>query len=178
MRDYIALPRVRDKRKEYYQQNSEEMAAYNKVWNRANTAKLRATQARWRKAHPESVEKMRASGAVWRKANAENLKKSHRAWRKANPERVRIRDANRRARHNAAPGKITLGIVMALFDLQVGLCFYCDTQLGSLFHIDHYIPLTKGGSNEFNNLVLACVPCNCSKQDLLPDEFLLRLSAR
>lgn len=43
-------------------------------------------------------------------------------------------------------------------------CHYCRTALdGSTATIDHVIPLSRGGSNYANNLVLACVECNVKK---------------
>lgn len=38
---------------------------------------------------------------------------------------------------------------------------------GAEFHIDHVIPTSKGGSDEFDNLALACVSCNLVKSDHL-----------
>lgn len=41
-------------------------------------------------------------------------------------------------------------------------CVYCGTLDGPFQH-DHLLPLSLGGSNEPNNIVLACRPCNLSK---------------
>lgn len=38
---------------------------------------------------------------------------------------------------------------------------------GAEFHIDHVIPTFKGGSDDFDNLALACVLFNLSKSDRL-----------
>ena len=49
-------------------------------------------------------------------------------------------------------------------DYQGGRCFYCldHTRLyGS--HIDHLIPLWRGGTNKRENLVVACAKCNTDK---------------
>lgn len=37
--------------------------------------------------------------------------------------------------------------------------------------VDHVMPLSRGGSNELNNLVLACRSCNCRKGTLTVDEW-------
>jgi 5-methylcytosine-specific restriction endonuclease McrA len=39
--------------------------------------------------------------------------------------------------------------------------------------VDHIIPVAKGGSDDPENLVAACKRCNFSKQDKMPDEFVL-----
>lgn len=53
-----------------------------------------------------------------------------------------------------------------------GPCFYCGKIIGN--HnatVDHYIPLSKGGSCHPENLVWACQPCNQAKGNKLPEEF-------
>lgn len=44
-------------------------------------------------------------------------------------------------------------------------CQYCgaDGRIAEL-HIDHRTPVALGGSNEINNLITACVPCNLGKR--------------
>jgi 5-methylcytosine-specific restriction endonuclease McrA len=55
-----------------------------------------------------------------------------------------------------------------LYSLQAGNCYYCGTTLFEQngrkgYHIDHFVSLTSGGTNELQNLVLACPPCNLEK---------------
>jgi 5-methylcytosine-specific restriction endonuclease McrA len=40
-------------------------------------------------------------------------------------------------------------------------CVYCGSE--ERLHVDHRIPVSRGGSNGFDNLVTACAPCNQSK---------------
>lgn len=48
-------------------------------------------------------------------------------------------------------------------------CYYCSKTLpDGPEHIDHYIPLAKGGTHEPVNLRPSCAPCNLSKSDKLP----------
>lgn len=48
-------------------------------------------------------------------------------------------------------------------------CTYCGKP-GT--HIDHVVPLAKGGMHSWDNIVLACKTCNLSKRDLDKDEWL------
>lgn len=45
-------------------------------------------------------------------------------------------------------------------------CYYCGCRLTlDDSTLDHAIPLSKGGTNEWSNLVLACYECNQDKGD-------------
>jgi 5-methylcytosine-specific restriction endonuclease McrA len=47
-------------------------------------------------------------------------------------------------------------------------CYYCGKVITlKTVTRDHFIPLTKGGTNEISNIVPACVSCNCSKGNKL-----------
>ncbi|MDF3904676.1 HNH endonuclease [Paracoccus sp. AS002] len=52
-----------------------------------------------------------------------------------------------------------------------GCCSYCGTIDGP-FEIDHIHPWSRGGSNERDNLTLACRQCNRSKKDKTVEEWL------
>lgn len=41
------------------------------------------------------------------------------------------------------------------------ICQYCSCD--KRLHVDHKVPLARGGSNAFDNLVTSCGPCNQSK---------------
>lgn len=42
--------------------------------------------------------------------------------------------------------------------------------------IDHVVPLSMGGLDDVNNLACTCQPCNLFKGNILPDNFLERIS--
>ncbi len=48
-------------------------------------------------------------------------------------------------------------------------CYYCDTLLTMQNRsLDHFVPRSKGGSNDFANLVTACQYCNNLKGSEIP----------
>ena len=60
-----------------------------------------------------------------------------------------------------------------IFDRDGRICCYCQTTSGK-FHIDHIVPVAKGGGDEPSNLVVACQGCNLAKSDMALEEFLRR----
>lgn len=52
-------------------------------------------------------------------------------------------------------------------------CRYCGTTSGP-FHMDHVKPLSRGGDNDHENIVVACRDCNLSKSDKPLEDWRLR----
>jgi 5-methylcytosine-specific restriction endonuclease McrA len=88
----------------------------------------------------------------------------------------RVKSHNRRAREARADGRHTLEDVKLQFISQKGLCWWCSTKLDpGDYHIDHRIPLDRGGTNWPNNICVTCPKCNLSKGKKLPHEWNGRL---
>lgn len=57
-----------------------------------------------------------------------------------------------------------------------GRCQYCGEGLTLReATLDHILPRSRGGKNTWENLVIACRPCNQSKADRTPEEAHMRL---
>lgn len=50
-------------------------------------------------------------------------------------------------------------------------CPYCGIQLDDRAHLDHIIPVQRGGPSAPWNMIYVCVPCNRAKRDLPLMEF-------
>lgn len=50
------------------------------------------------------------------------------------------------------------------------VCSYCGVTEAQ-WCVDHIIPLSRGGTNDPDNLVACCFPCNSSKSDKLLEEW-------
>jgi 5-methylcytosine-specific restriction endonuclease McrA len=141
-------------------------------YGRRHYALHREEIAARRKADPRSSEADRKYYATHREQSlARNA-----AYRQSHPEVVSARDARRRALERNAPGTHSAADVARIRSEQGNRCFWCGEPLGRRWHLDHYIPLSKGGSNWPENLDVACARCNLSKHDLMPGEFLERLA--
>ena len=52
-------------------------------------------------------------------------------------------------------------------------CYYCESELDFNIkfevHLDHYIPIAKGGPHSIENVVFSCKTCNLKKRDFVPE---------
>ena len=65
--------------------------------------------------------------------------------------------------------------VRAIYDSQEGRCWWCQKLVGDNYHLDHRIPLARGGRDILANLVVSCPECNKDKRAKMPWEFAGRL---
>ncbi len=56
-------------------------------------------------------------------------------------------------------------------------CVYCGRRQKALT-IDHVMPLSRGGKNDFDNCVACCRPCNNKKGDRTPHEAHMPMQRR
>jgi 5-methylcytosine-specific restriction endonuclease McrA len=112
---------------------------------------------------PEVREKRLAYTREWRKSHPEDVRESRRKWCKGHPGYSHVRKARVRE------GDLTQEEwehVVSLFDSR---CAYCGEKLQKP-HIDHVIPLSRGGLHTMSNVVPACVSCNSRKHAQTPEE--------
>lgn len=57
-------------------------------------------------------------------------------------------------------------------DLTDGRCVYCESELGDEWHVDHMVPHSQGGPDNFTNYVPACKSCNTTKHARHVVEFI------
>jgi 5-methylcytosine-specific restriction endonuclease McrA len=150
-------------------------AAYH-AQNRERANKVnRAAELRRRAADPATFKEKRNS---WRQQNRERINREHRQWRNENADKVRpqrvAHQAKRRAKAQMTGGSFTRHDTAKLLSAQKRRCWWCSEKL-TAYHVDHRIPLSKGGSNDVSNLVISCPSCNLKKSAKLPWEFTSRL---
>lgn len=114
-----------------------------------------------------------------RRKNPEKHRAAALAYQRANPDSVRAKNHARRARKLKAGGSHTSGDVAHQLQSQRGRCYWCGdalkTQGEEKFHVDHLIPLSRGGTNGRENIVCSCSFCNLSRHNKLPHEWSNRL---
>jgi 5-methylcytosine-specific restriction endonuclease McrA len=98
----------------------------------------------------------------WRGNNREVYNAYVREWRAKNPEKSkrssRANSFNRRTKCK----KLTSKEIAYILKEGNNTCVYCNQPGHS---IDHITPISRGGTNDLSNLVVACKSCNSSKKD-------------
>jgi 5-methylcytosine-specific restriction endonuclease McrA len=131
--------------------------ACRKMYRIQNRERLIAASAKWNKENPERF--------------AENVRRSERKWLEKTLAHWRAAERRYRARKLNAAGTHTAADIQAQYKRQKGCCYYCGVKVGDTYHADHVIPLSRGGSNGPENIVIACPKCNLSKNDKLLSEW-------
>lgn len=151
--------------------------AQNKTWHQRNPSKQLEYNRRYAEIHPDRI---RAAGKRWREKNPDKIleatrkrqydpnrprdreydRRYARAWNAANPEKRRLTQHKYRARKMANKvGNVTLEEARAILRRP---CMYCGARAE---HLDHVVPISRGGSHSVGNLAPACAQCNLSKRN-------------
>ncbi|WP_413245170.1 HNH endonuclease [Sphingomonas sp. 1P06PA] len=124
----------------------------------------------WRNWAAANPDKVRASSRRSYVRNREALLAWGRAYRLAFPEKAMARVRAYRARKRGAAGRHTDADIKRQLAGQRGLCWWCCRKVGK-YHVDHRIPLARGGSNGPENIVISCPQCNQRKNAKMPWEM-------
>lgn len=140
----------------------------------ANKEKNLERISEWRKNNPEKVKK-NSSAYYQRNKNkiSENRQELFRKWYYGNHDKAKlIKRVSQANRKNNLIGSFTAKEVEKIRALQKDRCACCGVNLAGGGHIDHIIPVSKGGLNVAKNLQLMCAFCNVSKKDKDPIDFM------
>lgn len=151
-----------------------ERREYMAAWRAANKEKLRAyfdaLYAERRASGYFETPEHKKRRADYYERNRERHNADMAARKKAKPEDVRRHAANRRARIKGAGGKLSPDIESRLMNLQRGCCANCLCR-PLKFHLDHIVPVSKGGASVDSNMQLLCQTCNLKKHNKDPIAF-------
>ena len=157
-------------RKQSYLRNRDTVLKRQHEYDLQHQAEYRARNRDWRKRNKEKVREMNRD---WYQKNRDRQRPYQREWQR------RWRDANRdalrlkwRLRENLvrSTGIVTPKDIENQYQRQDGRCYWCSKLVENRYHIDHVIPISKGGINTPDNIVISCPFCNGSKNNLLPYE--------
>jgi len=175
--------KIKKDAREYYQQHREEKLEYAKKYkHRKRTPEQRriyyhAHKEEAQKYNLQHREKMIRYLLEYRSQHKEEIKEIRWIYLFQHPERRKIIDANRRVRFRNA-GKLTIQTIQEVYDENIiangGVlkCIYCHRELTHReATLEHKQPISRDGTNNKENLAIACLHCNLTKNDKTEKEF-------
>lgn len=186
--DRAANPeKYRQKEKAIYLANPDGKRAAQKRQYAKHGEKLRQRVRDYVRLNPE---KKRAQDKRYAAENVEKLRLARNARYAANPQGQAVRGKRYVKNHPEVPRRATLKYRARKMAATVGdtnlitaweakwkskktvACYWCRKRVKtSQVHVDHVVPLSKGGEHSVENLCVSCAKCNLTKQAKLPEEF-------
>ena len=148
--------KIKKRKQEYRAKNKEQLAIKHKNYYKENKAALLEKQKLYYQQH---------------KTEIANYKKQYNKTEKGRCSIKNGRHAYRSRKLSTCDCTITAKTLAELMVLQQYCCFYCNTPLDLKdrnTHLDHYMPLSKGGAHSISNVVWSCAACNLTKNNKLP----------
>lgn len=136
-RYYENLEQSRSQARLYQQSNRVESAERSRKWRENNREQFLNNQKDWHKEHPD-----------YRKEYM---------LRDGNLQRKRLYDRERYRKSRRGCDTQTREYTLLLLN---DPCSYCGRESSA---IDHIIPISEGGPNDWDNMTVACTSCNSSK---------------
>jgi 5-methylcytosine-specific restriction endonuclease McrA len=153
-------------------------------WQKRNREKVRASHAKYRERLGHAVN---ARIKEWRQSNPDKAKairrrysekhadvetKAKAAWKAANKPRIAEYTRRRVTLKRGGEAESVAQFYEFVRGAAVIRCYWCKRRVPKEErHIDHVIPLAKGGSHTAANLCCSCATCNLSKGAKMPEEF-------
>jgi 5-methylcytosine-specific restriction endonuclease McrA len=169
-REYKADPGYIERQREYRAANRDRLIASTRRWQKSNRARFNAYQHAYAR---QNRDRMLSRQRKWRIDRADHIAAYTAAWRERSRHLLVIKEQRRRARIKGVGGNLSPDIHARLMKLQKGKCAVCRTSLQRIRpHIDHIMPIAKGGSNTDGNVQLLCPHCNACKHAKHPVDFM------
>lgn len=145
-------------KKQYREENRDRLLAYNTIYEQEHAENITIQQKLYRESHrSERIEATKR----WRQNNPDKLMAYNQSARVKTMKKS-YRNKRRALALNTG-GSYTDEDVKALLEFFDNKCAYTGEPLEAHFHLDHIVPLIKGGTNYIWNLVPSNPTANLSK---------------
>lgn len=129
-----------------------------------NPIRAKEIKNKWTRANLDKV----ALSAQKRYQNKrDEIRQRQNAYERNHLEAKRARTEKRRLKIKAIGGVITAADLRTLYIEQEGRCAYCGISIywdiKNDIHLDHVMPLNRGGQHNTGNCLLTCSNCNLTK---------------
>lgn len=151
---------LRLKQKQYRELNKDRIAENKKKWHFNNRDSILKHK---REYHHKNKDVINLKSKQFYEKNKDEQLKKRKIYAKTQIGKSVHRNKEHKRRSKTKQGDVT---AQQLLELQQNakVCYWCNASLkNKKVHIDHYVPLSKGGEHTLSNLVVSCDKCNLRK---------------
>ncbi len=164
------------KNREYYKNHKVEIKEYREN----NKYKISISKKKYIVNNKDKISKQRKE---YRKKNIEKIKDYARYYGQSLNGKISQTNSRNKRRYliklssdGTIPNKVQYPLTVELkelLEIQDYKCYICKSDITKKKHLDHHIPLSKGGTHSINNVVWLCPLCNLTKHSKMPDTLLI-----
>ena len=186
---------LKRKKRQYYESHKREIRLKQKQFHIQHPEIVKQWKQKDRHRHQEYYRQyghqyyklhrseLRCKNHEYALAHIEEARERARVWARNHPGKVRVHNATRRARKRNASVSLNVEQQKAIEALYKRAkeaprirCYLCGKLIPKGHrHVDHVVPLSKGGKHAPSNLAIVCDECNMHKHTKLPQEVGLLL---
>ena len=163
--------KIKDYKKQWALKNQDRLKEDRKIYVKNNKDRIAETKKEWAEKNKERVFLTKQKYYL---RNTEKVKERAKIFSKTEKGIINARLVHLRRRERIKKVPLDKNDLKELISRYKN-CYWCNDKLNGIYHIDHYIPVSKGGTNEINNLVLSCPTCNLRKNAKDPHKFALEM---
>ena len=145
---------------EYYKINKDNINSNKKEYRKLNSSYISTYNKAY---YNQNADKILNQKKTYRESNRELYLFKLKSYQKTDKFKISHRNIQHKRRSITKQGDVTTRQLLEL-EQNAKVCYWCNVSLKKVkIHIDHYIPLSKGGLHTVSNLVVSCPKCNQSK---------------
>jgi len=179
----------------YYKKNKEKILKHNREYRDVNKESMIAKQKEYAKLNKKVIATYRKKYAMlnkearaekskeYRKQNKKAIAEQNKKYKKSERGILSTKNSDNKRRmmklakaDGTIPQKMTFPLTKELQELlhiQEYKCNNCRCDITNNHHLDHHIPLSKGGTHSISNVVFLCPTCNLTKSATMPTTLML-----
>lgn len=189
------MNREKERQHKYYLKNKEKWREYSRNWRKKNPEKNKESNKKSRIKNLEKIklrqkeynlknkERVNARSRAYNKAHAKEIKAYQDGWRDANREwfkKWRLENKHRckayKLKRRSLEKHLRSNLIKQVYDNNIKkngvlTCVLCEKKIINDDTLEHLQPLSRGGSNEIDNLDIAHKICNFRKNNKTMEEW-------
>ncbi len=164
--------------KEYRKLNKDKYSKFSKEWKKKNKDKISSAGKKYYEENSKDIKAYQKEYNIENKEKVAKRKKEYYKSEKGSMVKINSENKRRHIKKMKSDGTLSLRYVYPLtkelqnlLDKQDNKCNNCRCKISrelKNIHLDHHIPLSKGGSHSIDNVAWLCAECNMKKHDTLP----------